>query len=80
MVTILVELASGLIPVSLFHRCRPDSLETCIGTAILEEYDLAAAAVILCVEPGTAAKLSEVDVRLEAVDGFLELWVTVTVA
>ena len=55
-------------------------METCVGTAILEEYDLAAAAVILCVEPGTAAKLSEVDVRLEAVDGFLELWVTVTVA
>ena len=79
-VTILEELALSLVPVSLFHRCRPNGAETGFGTGILEGYDLVATAVSLCGEPGTAAELCDVDIRLEAVDGFLELWVTVTIA
>ena len=79
-VTVLEELAFSLVPVSLFHRCCPNGAETGFGTGILEGYDLVATAVSLCGEPGTAAELCDVDIRLEAVDGFLELWVTVTIA
>ena len=80
MVSFLVKLAHSFVPVSNFHRCSPNGAETFVGTAILECYDLAAAAVGLCGKPGTAAKRCNIDLRLEAIDGFLEFRVTVTVA